>query len=137
MTTPSDGSQICAYCSTRGCETLFHACLAADFSDPGYGIVHHLVVPTYGLQHNWYPAEAEARLVDFVLSHLDRPPHDHDRRSIHAAADGPKRVRARHPRPRHHNWEHGIGDIEHSSAEHYVATVRTWAASVATMLSEG
>ncbi|MEX2628015.1 MAG: DUF5946 family protein [Ilumatobacteraceae bacterium] len=74
----------CADCGAVACEALFHACLAADFSDPGYGIVHHLVVPAYGLQHGWYTAEAEAEMVEFVLGHLDRPPSDVDRASADA-----------------------------------------------------
>jgi hypothetical protein len=129
-----EDDQACAECGAIGCEALLHACLAADFSDPEYGRVHHLVVPTYGLQHGWYTAEAEAGMVQFLLSHLDRAPRDHDRRSIRATADGPVQVRARQPRTRHLDWEHHIGDVDRSSAATYVATVRHWASSVATML---
>lgn len=33
------------------CTERFHRFLALEFSDPGYGAVHHLTVPTYMLQH--------------------------------------------------------------------------------------
>ena len=130
-------SNRCADCGAIGCEALFHACLAADYTDPGYGRVHHLVVPTYALQHGWYTVEAEAAMVEFILDHLDRPPSDHARRSIRAAADGPVQVRARQPRTRHLDWERHIGDVEQGNAHNYVATVRDWATSVATGLLHG
>jgi hypothetical protein len=127
----------CADFGAVGCEALFHACLAADFTDSSYGVVHHLVVPAYGLQHGWFPVGTEAQMVEFILSHLDRPPSDHDRRSIRAAADGPVQVRARQLRSRHLDWEHHIGDVDQGSADSYVATVRDWATSVATVLLDG
>jgi hypothetical protein len=133
----ADDVHACADCGAAACEALLHACLAADFSDPDHGSVHHLVVPAYGLQHGWYTAEAEAEILEFILSHLDRPPSDHDRRRIRAAADGSARVRARHPRSRHLDWGHHIGDVDRSSAGSYVATVRNWATSTATMLLDG
>lgn len=127
----------CADCGAIGCESLFHACLAADHTDPGYGQVHHLVVPAYGLQHGWFTAEAESGIVEFILGHLDRPPNDHDRRSIRAAADGQVQVRSRQPRTRQLAWERHVGDVERSSADDYVATVRDWARSVASLLLDG
>lgn len=124
----------CPSCGALDCEASFHACLAADFSDPAYGRVHHLVVPAYGLQHGWYTVHAETRMVEFVLDHLDRPPTDHERRRIRAVADGPVQVRARQPRRRHLDWEQHVGDVDRTSAAAYVATVRRWARSVATRL---
>jgi hypothetical protein len=127
----------CVDCGAVGCEALFHVCIAADFTDSGYGLVHHLVVPAYGLQHGWYTVEDEAQMVEFILSHLDRPPSAHDRRRIRASADGPEQVRARQPRSRNLDWEHDIGDVEQGSADSYVAMVRDWATSVATLLRDG
>lgn len=133
-----DDDHACANCGAFDCEGSFHACLAADFTAPDYGVVHHLVVSAYGLQHGWYTAEAEPGMVDFLLSHLDRPPSDHDRRTIRAATDGPVQVRARQPHSRNVDWEHHVGDIDRSSAEAYVTSVRKWTASIATkLLDEG
>ncbi|WP_052668571.1 DUF5946 family protein [Nitriliruptor alkaliphilus] len=121
----------CDRCAAVDCEARFHACLAADFSDPAYGVVHHLVVPTYGLQHGWYTEQAAPRLVEFVLDHLDREPTDHDRREIRRLTDGATRVRARGPGAAPVAWQHNVADVDVASAEAYVATVRAWAASVA------
>lgn len=132
-----DDDHACADCGAIDCEVSFHACLAADFTDPDYGVVHHLVVSAYGLQHGWYPAEAEPAMVDFLIRHLDRPPGDHDRRRIRAAVDGPVQVRARQPRSRNIEWEHHVRDVDRSSPESYAATVRRWAGSIATTLLDG
>ena len=34
------------------CETRYHECLVKEFSDSGYGAVHHLTVAAYLLQHS-------------------------------------------------------------------------------------
>jgi len=129
-----DDGHPCVDCGAAGCEARFHACLAADFSDPAYGRVHHLVVPTYGLQHGWYSAVYEPWAVEFLHDHLDRPPSDHERRSIRAAADGPTQVRDRQPRHRAVDWPRHVGHVDLTSADTYVTTVRRWADSVATTL---
>jgi hypothetical protein len=36
----------------RTCETRYHACLVKEFTESGYGIVHHLTVAAYMLQHS-------------------------------------------------------------------------------------
>ena len=36
----------------QSCETRYHECLVKEFSEPGYGAVHHLTVATYMLQHS-------------------------------------------------------------------------------------
>lgn len=124
----------CRECGATDCTAAFHACLAADFSDERYGIVHHLVVAAYGLQHRWYPAETASMMVEFVRGHLDRPPSDHDRRLIRQAADGSVRVRARQPEGPSPEWDLSVGDVDLGSADTYQSTVRTWARSVAETL---
>ena len=34
------------------CESRYHECLVKEFSEPGYGAVHHLTVSAYMLQHS-------------------------------------------------------------------------------------
>jgi hypothetical protein len=92
-----DDDHACADCGAIACQASFHARLAADFTDPDYGVVHHLVVSAYGLQHGWYPAEAEIAMVDFLIRHLDRPPSDLDHRRIRAPAS--PRSASEHRRP--------------------------------------
>jgi hypothetical protein len=120
----------CSGCEVVDCEARFHACLAADFSDPSYGVVHHLVVATYGLQHGWYTEQATPWMVEFVRSHLDREPTDRDRQEVRHVADGATRVRARAPRDPRVVWERSVADVDVHSPDAYVSTVRTWAGSV-------
>lgn len=101
-----------------------------DFTDPDYGVVHHLVVPAYGLQHGWYTAEAVKPIVAFMADHLHRSPTDHDRRRVRAASDGPVRVRDRAPEPPDVAWRLTVHDVDLATADDYVATVRAWAAAV-------
>ena len=44
----------CPECGAPGpqCESRYHECLAREFSDAGYGVVHHLTVASYMLQHS-------------------------------------------------------------------------------------
>lgn len=36
----------------KKCETRYHECLVKEFSESGYGAVHHLTVATHMLQHS-------------------------------------------------------------------------------------
>jgi hypothetical protein len=113
------------------CEATFHAFLTYDFSDPGYGAVHHLVVAAYMLQHDQYDDETRETMLATVVPWLDRAPTDHDRAQIRAAFDGPRRAIKRESRapsvPR--AWRLTVEDVNDSSAEAYRRTVRTWAAA--------
>ena len=42
----------CPECGAQDCETRFNECLALEFSDAAYGVVHHLTVTAYMLQHS-------------------------------------------------------------------------------------
>ena len=48
----------CVWCGARyatpgeTCEDRFNLALAREFEDPAFGMVHHLTVPAYMLQHN-------------------------------------------------------------------------------------
>lgn len=129
---PSD----CRHCGLPDCETRFQQCLTLDFSAPGYGAVHHLVVPTWMLQHDAYVDAVRPGIVHFVLAHLDRPPSARTMAAIRAATGGPVRVTRREPpeedtsagaRP----WGLTVADVDASSATAYRRTVRAWAESVA------
>lgn len=132
--TPGEHGVPCSDCGATDCEALFHACLVADYSDPAFGAVHHLVVPTYGLQHGWYRTETQPAVAEFILGHLDRAPNEHDLRLIRAATDGSTQVRARQPSTQNADWDHHIGNVDLHRPDTYTATVRRWAESVATTL---
>ncbi|WP_108668590.1 DUF5946 family protein [Euzebya rosea] len=129
----------CPHCGGPECETRFHACLEQDYSDPGYGAVHHLVVGAYMLQHDAYADDVRAAMAEFVLAHLDRPPTAYTMRRIRAHTDGPARVRrrpddpppARAPADEAHGPRVTVADVDTTSAAAYRRTVRRWAEAVA------
>jgi len=43
---------ICPECGAQDCRSRFDEFLALEFSDSGYGAVHHLTVTAYMLQHS-------------------------------------------------------------------------------------
>jgi hypothetical protein len=49
-----DDIQTCSECGAPDmtCETRFHEFLVKEFEDAGYGVVHHLTVAAYMLQHS-------------------------------------------------------------------------------------
>ena len=129
----------CTYCGVPDCEALFHACLELDFTDPGYGLVHHLVVGAYMLQHDAYSDTVRAAMTAFVHEHLDGPPTPYAMSRIRAATDGAVRVlrgTPRHPLPASPPAAANVppatvADVDTSSAEGYRQTVRKWAQAVA------
>ena len=130
MSSPS-----CSRCGAPDCLAAFHRCLAADFSDPAFGVVHHLVVPAYGLQHGWYPGDVCREVVEFVREHLDRPPSDFERRLIRSTMDGAVRVSARGHLPLPLRWDQTVRDVDHATSTTYASSVRAWAASVASLVT--
>lgn len=55
------------------CEDVFNALLALEFSDPGgAGIVHHLTVPCYMLQHDRYSDEGAVWAIGLLEATLER-----------------------------------------------------------------
>lgn len=124
----------CVHCGVEGCEAKFHECLDRDFTDPDYGVVHHLTVSTYMLQHNAYTDEVTTPMAAFVLDHLDTPPGDREKRGIRSRVDGKQRVTRREPSPPVFppaGWSMTIDDVDLATGEAYRATVRAWAESVA------
>lgn len=85
----------CPHCGVEACEAKFQECLDRDFADPDYGVVHHLTVGAYMLQHSRYLDENVAGTVDFLLRHLDRAPGESAKRDIRRWTDGPRRVARR------------------------------------------
>ena len=42
----------CPECGAPDCEARFHECLTLEFNNAAYGVVHHLTVAAYMLQHS-------------------------------------------------------------------------------------
>lgn len=128
---------MCVHCGVDDCAATFHQCLVLDFTDPGYGLVHHLTVAAYMLQHNAYSDEMADTMARFVLRHLDEPPGEATKREIRRATDGGQRVTRREdakPINPDGGWTHTVADVDLGSAAAYRATVRTWADAVARVL---
>ncbi|PQP39645.1 DUF5946 family protein [Mycolicibacterium austroafricanum] len=125
----------CPHCGVEACEAKFQECLDRDFADPDYGVVHHLTVGAYMLQHSRYLDENVAGTVDFLLRHLDRAPGESAKRDIRRWTDGPRRVARRGeesaPVPPELFWPSSIGDVDLTTADSYRASVRRWAEAVA------
>ncbi|MCT7659855.1 DUF5946 family protein [Mycobacterium deserti] len=128
----------CPHCGVDDCEATFHECLVRDFTDPGFGIVHHLTVGAYMLQHNAYTDEMASHMADFVLEHLDRPPGETEKHRLRAWTDGAQRVTRRGVAPPlalTGGWPLTIADVDAQHAEAYCTTVRAWAQSVARIIA--
>jgi hypothetical protein len=131
----------CSLCGARydagdGCQERFNLALAKEIEDPAYGIVHHLTVPAYMLQHNGYSRAgwlySRALLAEFVnggrspaeARHRNRRALDSGNRDW-SITRGPKFERFDEI-----TWTRTIADIRFHDADRYCADVRAWATAV-------
>lgn len=121
----------------QSCETRYHECLVIEFSEPGYGAVHHLTVATYMLQHSskltkegWlYEREL---LKEFVVE--GKAPQL-VRKQNHFRLDSGKRdfkIASKDALPKiaRHQWMKTILDIRLDDPEVYCRDVTAWAEAV-------
>jgi len=118
------------------CRQRFEACLALEFENPAYGVVHHLTVPSYMLQHNEYSREAwiEAlKLLDQFVNQKTTP--EAARQMMASKFEG---------RPRTWRFSRGeklgefsaivwsctIADVRLDDPAVYCADIHRWAASI-------
>lgn len=129
----------CEQCGAVDCEEQFHTFLALEYTDEGYGAVHHLTVPAYMLQHpqqlsadGWRMMRETLRafLVEGVspveLRKQARDKMDSGNRSW-SVRKGPRMVL-----PEGYTWSQTINDIDDSTPEQYCRDVERWARSVLT-----
>jgi hypothetical protein len=120
--------------SEKTCETHYHECLVKEFTDAGFGSVHHLTVAAYMLQHSsklslqgWL--ETRRLLREFLIEH--KPPaeirwqnKDHvdsgKRKWKIASKDGISMISKT-------EWAKTILDVRLDNAEVYCADVTAWA----------
>lgn len=132
----------CAWCGARyatpgeTCEDRFNLALAREFEDPAFGMVHHLTVPAYMLQHNRYShvgwLVTRDLLASFVRGEVDPAGA---RRQYKAKYSGGERAGSITKGPRFAQfdqitWTRTIADVRFDSAEVYRADVEAWAAAV-------
>jgi len=135
----SDTLNPCPECGAadNACEARFQECLALEFSDAGYGAVHHLTVVAYMLQHSskltregWLHERELLRefLVENKLPALIR-------RQNKDLVDSGKRtfkIKSTDGKPiiNKATWKKTILDIRMENAEDYCEDVIAWARSV-------
>jgi hypothetical protein len=119
------------------CETRFHECLVKEFEDAGYGIVHHLTVAAYMLQHSskltregWLHERELLR--EFLVQ--NKPPA-YIRKQNKDLVDSAKRtfkIKSRDGKPviNKTSWAQTILDVRMENAEVYCEDVNAWARSV-------
>lgn len=116
------------------CEARYHACLSLEFSDPGYGAVHHLTVATYTLQHSskltctgWL--EMRQLLHEFLVENKapaairqqNKDKVDSGKRQFKIKSKTGERIISKS------SWTKTICDVRTEDAERYCADVTEWA----------
>ncbi|MGC1376464.1 MAG: DUF5946 family protein [Anaerolineales bacterium] len=129
----------CPECGAPGnaCEAHYHECIVKEFTDAGYGAVHHLTVATYMLQHSskltkegWlYEREL---LREFLI---DKKPPAFIRKQNRDLVDSGKRkfkITSKDGRPKINrtHWTKTVLDVRMENAETYCADVNAWAQAV-------
>jgi len=124
----------CPECGGSNCRPVFDEFLALEFTDPGYGAVHHLTVATYMLQHSsklsragWL--EMRRLLREFLVE--NKSPLE-VRRKNKSAVDGGKRKWKTTscddlPKISKVKWAKTILDVRAENAALYCADVQEWA----------
>ncbi len=119
------------------CKTRFDEFLVLEFTDPGYGAVHHLTVAAYMLQHSskltregWLHERELLR--EFLV---EKKPPAFIRKQNRALVDSGKRkfkIKSRNGLPVIHKttWTKTILEVRTEHAEMYREDITAWANSV-------
>lgn len=119
------------------CQTRFDEFLALEFTDPGYGAVHHLTVATYMLQHSskmtregWLHERELLR--EFLVE--NKPPAYIRRQNKDLVNSGKRKFKIKSttgvPIIDKTRWNKTILDVHVENAEVYCEDVTVWARSV-------
>ena len=125
------------------CEDDFHQLLFWEAEKPSLGVVHHLMVVCYHLQHpSLYSADglenAKTLLIDFVARGLST---ETVRKQNRDQVDSGKRQWKVTARPDSHGayaypvkWTMTARDVVASGMDHYIENVQAWAKSALALL---
>ena len=119
------------------CQARFDEFLVLEFTDPGYGAVHHLTVVTYMLQHSskltregWLHERELLR--EFLVE--NKPPAYIRRQNKDLVDSGKRKFKIKSttglPVIDKTRWNKTILDVQTENAEVYCEDVNTWARSV-------
>lgn len=121
----------------QSCRAAFDESLVLEFTDPEYGVVHHLTVAAYMLQHSSKLSRAgwlymRQLLREFLVE--NKPPAE-VRKQYGARVDGKNRdwkITSRDDKPVIVQvvWTKTILDVRKQSADLYCLDITTWARAV-------
>jgi hypothetical protein len=127
----------CPECGAPACAARFDELLLLEFSDTGYGAVHHLTVPAYMLQHSSkLTSEGWLHMRELLKEFpVENKPPAFIRKQNKDFVDSGKRkfkfiAKAGLPIISKTTWAKTILDVRTDSAETYCADVTEWARSV-------
>jgi hypothetical protein len=128
----------CPECGAPGstCETRFNEFLVLEFTDAGFGAVHHLTVVTYMLQHSsklsregWL--QVRELLREFLLE--NKPPAFIGKQNKDFVDSGKRKfkIKSKDVLPVIHKktWTKTILDVPFVDSDAYCSGVREWALS--------
>lgn len=118
------------------CQTRFDEFLVLEFTDPGYGAVHHLTVTTYMLQHSskltqegWLHERELLR--EFLVE--NKPPAYIRRQNRDLVDSGKRKFKIKSatglPVIDKTHWNRTILEVRIENAEVYCEDVKSWARS--------
>jgi len=125
---------ICPECGAMDCQTRFDEFLVLEFTDAGYGTVHHLTVATYMIQHSSKLTREgwlyERELLKEFLVNNKSPKFVH--KQNRDLVDGSKRkfkIASRDGVPVINKtaWSKTIRDVRAENADAYCEDVSAWA----------
>ena len=124
----------CPECGAADCQARFDEFLALEFSEAGYGAVHHLTVAAYMLQHSsrltregWL--EMRGLLREFLVE--NKPPSFIRRQNKDRVDSGKREFKIKSQTGERilsqSTWTKTICDVRAENAEIYCADVTEWA----------
>ena len=119
------------------CKTRFDEFLVLEFTDAGYGAVHHLTVAAYMLQHSsqltregWLHERGLLR--EFLVE--NKPPSFIRKQNTDLVDSGKRKfkIKSKDGKPVTHKstWTKTILDVRTENADVYCADINAWAMSV-------
>jgi hypothetical protein len=120
----------------NACKDDFDEFLVLEFTDPGYGAVHHLIVTTYMLQHSskltregWQHMRELLR--EFLIE--NKPPAFIRKQNRDLVGSGKRKFKSTSkdglPVIRKSTWTKKILDVRAENAQVYCADITAWAKS--------
>jgi Family of unknown function (DUF5946) len=129
--------KVCSECAVICCRKRFEEFLVLEFTDAGYGVVHHLTVAAYMLQHSsrltregWL--QERKLLREFLVE--NKPPQFICRQNRDLIDSGKRafKIKSRDAQRVIHRsaWAKTIQDVRPENAETYCTDAIAWARSV-------